>query len=377
MSACKDFQLAVAGVVALEHLAEADVAHAEQCPSCAALLERYRGLALLTTRTRRALEASGDLEAAAWVRIRERVDAAVESRRRRRWSWVAAFAVVGGAAAVLALVVAPRGEDGSEGMALPASALALGPVGVAPGAPRFSPMAAEPPVWAASEAGVEIVVEAGDVLEAGGAVRRIEAFGRHHLELAAGGAVRIVSWEPAKMTVEVVRGELRAAVQRAKGEDVFEVLSGDVTVRVLGTVFSVARRDDGATTVAVTRGRVGVFEGERLVREVGAGETETVDGALSTADGGEPPARRVAGEGARRRGPKIIEIDVPDQRMEARAGETSWMTSAAYRAIVSAIDSGRCRAAMKALDAWVGAPTSTSPPAAEVSKLRARCGAVP
>ena len=380
MSACSETRRAIIETIALDTLAEEHLAHAAQCPRCGALLGRVQQLDRVTKRTRRALEDEMDLSPASWVRIREGVDRAVERRHTGLvWTVVAATAAL---AVVLGVSVLQRGHD-DEGVR--SNGMALNGV-VAPETPAIA-LAPEAPVTvlAAAEAGHEVAVAPGDVLAATDAARTIDAFGRHHLTLAPGTTLRVGAWTATKMVLEVVRGEVTCDVNRALDEDIFEVHSGDVTVHVLGTVFSVARNAEGVTRVEVTRGRVGVVEGIGAMHEVAAGLSLTVP-ALTEAQAdpsdGEAQAdpsdgrseERTPRQGAHR-GPRIIQIDVPDQQMAATVDGT-WTSSRALKAIVKAIDDGNCRSAMKALDAAVaGSQGMQLPPAAEVAKLRARCAA--
>ncbi|PKN58272.1 MAG: hypothetical protein CVU56_06415 [Deltaproteobacteria bacterium HGW-Deltaproteobacteria-14] len=167
-------------------------------------------------------------------------------------------------------------------------------------------------------------------------------------------------------------GAVTCDVNRAVDEDVFEVVSGDVTVHVLGTIFTVARGGDGATRVAVERGRVGVVEGAGAMREVSAGESATFGDPTEARTDELPDEPRGARRGGHH-GPRVIQIDVPDQRMDASSD--GWTASRAFKAIVKAIDDGNCRAAMKALDAAIDASRAAPIPAGDVAKLRARCGA--
>jgi|GEM_PF-3312337 len=372
MSACSQTQRAIAQAVSLSALDEAHAAHAATCAQCGALLDRYRQLDRVTRRTRRVLETEGELSPNDWVRIREGIDRGIADRRP--WLRTALVTAAAAAAIVVAFAIVQGGQGSDVGRA---SALALDEVSQ-PTAPQVAivqpapapDLAPAPEILAAAEGGVGLTVASGDVLEAGDAARTIDAFGRHHVTIAADSAVRVIDWRSDKLALEVVSGEVTCDVNRAQGEDVFEVRSGDVTVRVLGTIFTVARDDAGATRVAVSRGRVGVIEGTGAMREIAAGESVEIAATTAQAERDavvEPRVRRAP------RGQRVIQIDVPDQQMDGSAAEVAWTSSLAYQAIVSAIDAGNCEAAMKALDAAVEASRRSPIPAGAVTKLRARC----
>ena len=368
MSACSDTQRAITEVISLADLADAHTAHAAGCAKCRALLGRYRQLDGLTRRSRRVLADLGDLPPNDWVRIREGVDREVE--RRRPWLTGALLAAAAALAVVAGVAVLQPGQvvevEHADG-------LALNEV-TAPGAPQVAlavPTPNEAVAVAAMENGAALTVAPGDVLKAGETPRTLDAFGRHHVTLAANTELRVRDWSANKMALEVVAGEVTCDVNRTLDEDIFEVVSGDVTVHVLGTVFTVARGADGATRVGVERGRVGVVEGTGAMRELSAGESATfgdpTEARVDELPGDPPPPRREA-----HRGPRVIQIDVPDQRMDPSTD--GWTGSRAFKAIVKAIDDGNCRAAMKALDAAVEASRAAPIPASDVAKLRARCG---
>lgn len=99
-------------------------------------------------------------------------------------------------------------------------------------------------------------------------------------------------FESGQRTVSLARGEAYFDVTHdASRPFVVKVANG--TVQVLGTAFSVRRRDDGAVDVVVARGRVGVaFGGQRRVlvpdravqfTDTGFGPVRAVDASLATA----------------------------------------------------------------------------------------------
>ncbi|MCB9733305.1 MAG: FecR domain-containing protein [Deltaproteobacteria bacterium] len=369
MTPCDTTERALAGALALEDIDAAALRHAESCPECGALLARSRSYALLTTRARRAVEAQGDLSPNAWARIRATVDEA--PARRRAWGrWSVGLAAI--AAAVLAWVVlSDRGAstDATRVVASAVGGLAL----------PEAPVVATAPAAARDADGRRLALGPGDLVEAP-AERTITAFGRHHVTLAAGTTLRVLSWSERKMTLELVRGSVTSDVTRAAGEDLYEVQTPEATVRVLGTIFTVSRAEGAETTdVSVARGKVSVTDSAGVEQLLTVGQRATVaapataleepgedaapDTDTDTADAGAHPAPRVT---PRKR---VIEIDVPSQRMAAPAfdGER------ALRAIEFAIVRGRCDAAMKALATLETSAGEGKLPAARVADLRARC----
>jgi len=112
----------------------------------------------------------------------------------------------------------------------------------------------------------------------------------------ATSAVRVVEQGPARVRVEAVRGPARYSVVPRPGR-AFEVHSGSVTVRVVGTEFVVEPRGD-TTRVEVSRGKVevswGGAEGEQAVVAAGASglyPPAPAAGALAGAAGAAAAAR--------------------------------------------------------------------------------------
>lgn len=117
---------------------------------------------------------------------------------------------------------------------------------------------------------------AGKVLRAGAAELRVTRDGLATLVLEPGGAARIIR-DDGVLAVDLERGALRAyVVPRAEAERVV-VTSQGVRVAVHGTVFRVARVDDG-TELDVLRGAVSVRGGDGLVQLVNAPRGVLADG---------------------------------------------------------------------------------------------------
>jgi transmembrane sensor len=84
--------------------------------------------------------------------------------------------------------------------------------------------------------------------------------------------VRVVEEQPSRVRVEAIRGRAHYSVVPNPGRS-FEVASGSVTVRVVGTEFQVERRED-KTFVEVSRGKVEVVWNGGAGREfISAGES--------------------------------------------------------------------------------------------------------
>ncbi|PIE18900.1 MAG: hypothetical protein CSA66_03475, partial [Proteobacteria bacterium] len=307
--------------------------------------------------------------------IREAVDDAASRAVWARYAGWAKVATVAVAGLVVGLAVAAELGRGDGGEA-PVRAGGRALVAVAPpAAPAIRP--------AASEGGARVALAEGDWLEAEGTARTIVAFGRHEIRLAPHTRVKASRWARDKVRLELASGEVRCDVNRAAGEGVFEVRSGDVGVRVLGTVFTVRREGEGSVFVSVSRGRVGVTDGAGAVREVAAGESLVVVGAEAAAaplpEGGaevevarKAPKPSRADRRPRRGGRRVIRIEVPDQEMAPTDPAAGVDVRASLGAIEAAIDRDNCVAAVKALDALeraVGAKRIGARGAA----LRARC----
>lgn len=101
----------------------------------------------------------------------------------------------------------------------------------------------------------------------------IELADGSRIEQSEDGAAIVDEVSEARVRVRAERGVIRCVVS-PRASRRFEVRSGDVTVTVLGTIFSVEPLADGHARVAVERGRVRVAwpTGQR---ELGAGETGT------------------------------------------------------------------------------------------------------
>jgi hypothetical protein len=388
---CTAVRSALVNAIALEELADGELAHAEACPDCGTLLTRYRELAVLTSRTRRALEQTRPtLDARAWERIREAVER--DSRRsfgarvgdlwNQRKPWFIGVFAVATAAIVLFALRSPTAEEsvqrvevagGSSGAHAAPSEVGKAPTfsdtpgaaakGIEAPAPAPSVAATEPEVVA-----VVAVLEGGQALELteGGSVvavsgpRTLTLYGRHVVEVSEGASLKVVELSALGIRLEVERGVATFEVNRAQGEAPFRVAAGDVTVEVRGTVFSVGRRLTDVT-VSVERGRVAVMrngQGAEDEVEVSAGERvvfPTVDVSLAPTPSNEARHRT---QGTPRKAHKrptperMVEVEVGHAAMKdprTRVLEPTEVSNL-IPAILGAVRAGRCVQALNALD---------------------------
>jgi len=107
------------------------------------------------------------------------------------------------------------------------------------------------------------------------------------IEVDRGGSLEVVRERGDQVRVSLGRGQARFSVAKKPGRT-FTVAAGAVTVTVVGTRFSVQRRDDGSVDVRVAEGRVRVQGPAGDVRLLGADEALTVPPAVPTP----PPSAR-------------------------------------------------------------------------------------
>ena len=143
--------------------------------------------------------------------------------------------------------------------------------------------------------------------------------------LETGAEVEVETQSMARVVLEQRRGTVRYEVRPAP-ERPFVVRAGDVEVRVLGTIFSVAVESDGVR-VAVERGHVAVVRGDRTLH-LRAGEdirvgAEAVADATSRSEELRPSAEDLSDDTA----PTIdgVAAQAPNDRA---SGRTGWRRSA-------------------------------------------------
>ena len=402
---CAAVRSALVNAIALEELADGELSHAEACLDCGALLARYRELAVLTSRTRRALEQTRPaLDARAWERIRDAVER--DSRRsfgarvaelwHERKSWfVGVLAVATAAVVVFALRSPPvNGVDGVDGPVQSVGSVhgvevaggtsgaeaapagegvtkevsvppAPAPVAAGVGSPGPSPVVAPTEqavaVISVAEGGAALDLADGGVVEASSGPRTLTLYGRHVVEVGEGASLRVVQLSPLGIQLEVERGVATFEVKRAQGEAPFRVAAGDVTVEVRGTVFSVGRRASDVS-VSVERGRVAVMrngQGAEDEVEVSAGERvvfPTIEVSVGPTPGEEarhatPGAPRKARD-SRPRPERMVEVEVGHAAMKHPQNKTAEApeVSNLIPAILGAVRAGRCVQALNALD---------------------------
>jgi ferric-dicitrate binding protein FerR (iron transport regulator) len=164
--------------------------------------------------------------------------------------------------------------------------------------------------------------QAGQVVRAAEHPEVLEAFGRHRLVLAPSSELEVLSWAPTDLAVHLRKGEVAAKIAKAAAGERVEVRTEGATARVVGTDFTVALEESGATRVEVREGVVEVSsraEGDSKPTRVTAGKTHRVVGhrAESTAPKMGKPERRTKRRPAAKSkedGFRLIEIDVPPQK---------------------------------------------------------------
>ncbi len=393
---CTAVSSALVNAIALEELADGELSHAEACPDCGALLARYRELAVLTSRTRRALEQTRPaLDARAWERIRDAVER--DSRRsfgarvaelwHERKSWFVGVLVVATAALVVFALRSPPSDESVESVhgvevaggtsgfeaapagvgvakevaAPPAPAPVEAGVGSPVPSPSVAPTEQAVAVIAAAEGGAALDLVEGGIVDAASGPRMLTLYGRHVVEVGEGAALRVVQLSPSGIRLEVERGVATFEVNRAQGEAPFRVAAGDVTVEVRGTIFSVGRRATDVT-VSVERGRVAVMrngQGAQDEVEVSAGERvvfPTIDLSLGPTPGSEAristPGTPRKAHSKRPKPERMVEVEVGHAAM--KDPRTSVMEASEVSnlipAILGAVRAGRCVQALNALD---------------------------
>lgn len=414
--------------------------HAQRCPDCATFVREFEAMQGLVVRAKAQARALPDLDPAAWARVRVAAEGSRGPARDapwRRWAWsvaaVAALGVTGwalwvgspagrrhvgpAAAAKGGAVARSAGTGGAAaGRGLGAHSAvdedhAAPPA--SPGALERSPRSPDPAaltvlVSGAFAAGHGQVVE-GATVQTTDSPATVHAFGRHLIQFAPHAVVRVAAWEPDRVELDVQRGAIRCDVERARDAERFLVRAGDAEVRVLGTIFTVARAG-GTVSVAVQRGRVAVARSGQPDVSVGAGE-RWARGALWTGgaagpSSAEPPPRTAAlaatprRPGARRprlaasapagragvgghangRAPArrdqrtappaegaessehVVEIDVPDQQAAPPAAPVSGSVRKLLVPIVAQIRGGGCARAVPRLREIARAFAERSPP---------------
>lgn len=320
MKRCVQYELGALDALNSRALAELE-AHADGCSDCTASRTRHRAYDGVVSRARAAAAAQEDLEPLAWVRIREGVDAGARGGRRWAMAWPVALAAV--AALAVAMLWLGPAENGSKNP-VPTDGIA------GFDAPRQAPQAPPNSVTAAAReaAPADELYAPGTRIESTDEARMMVAYGRHILTLAPRSVIDVISWSSDAMVLEVRRGSLECDVARASVDELFEVRSGQTQVRVLGTRFTVAAQSDGATGVAVAHGMVEVTHPSGTAR-LAAGQSERFGGAPAQDAATEQVEADEASESAPARGArsheprnrrgdptKLIDIKVPDQRMD-------------------------------------------------------------
>lgn len=245
--------------------------HLSDCPECRDALEAVE-------LARRALEsAKSSSPAVDWFATDERIGALVEKRMRvaARPRWIP-LALAGGLTAVAAAAAFMLWPSSAPSLETPPSEPPLVQVAqprpirveLARGLTRVA--AASEPV-AAGE-----TLKSGDVLRTGVAGKAfVHLPDASHVRVAAATQVALTRAEPDDVALTVSRGRvsIRASHEQRRA---FVVHAGDVSVHVVGTIFSVENGADGVE-VAVSEGEVRVASGEAKEATVKAGERLLID----------------------------------------------------------------------------------------------------
>lgn len=344
---CGEAQDRIAGAFGLDELDARTLDHAETCAACGPFLERYRQLAIVTLRARRAADREPELSPAAWAELRARVDARVA---RGRWAWLSwglgAVALAGAAALAFVLtrppepsvdVMSARGLSGARDNILVLARAAID---------------APPP---ALEAGSALALGAGSYLQSGDEPRAISAFGRHRIDLAPRSLVRVAQWSPGQMELVVELGRATFEVERATATETFDVWAGDLGVHVKGTIFTVENTGKGEARVSVERGKVTV---QRKARAASVGEPAAPEPESVAVAAGERLVVPIAVEGApgepQPKAPKPGKpervLDVAPGAQNQAPGPESASIANMIPPIFAAVRAGRCVSALNALD---------------------------
>lgn len=348
----------ISGAMALEDLSEKTLAHAEGCDTCGALLARQRELAVLTARVRRAHDQAGDLDPAAWARIRMAIDSRPSTPPWR--SWLFGLAAVGlGAAVVLWATATPDSVPGEDHQiareAKPTERVELAEKPEpTPGPekpidrPPVERTAVAPALEVATASGdLPVPVGPGSIIAAASDGERYRLIGRHTMELSQGARLRVRTLETAGVELDLLEGLASFDVYRAADERLFRVHVGDVLVEVRGTFWSVERRPNGVV-VSVERGRVAVMrEGEEEVM-VEAGE-RVVFPRLDLPPEVEPAPPTAALRSKRPKPEKMIEVEVGHSSARAPSAPAADVEHL-IPPILGAVRAGRCVQALSALD---------------------------
>jgi hypothetical protein len=243
--------------------------HLSDCPECRDGLEAV-------TLARRALEAArASAPALAWESTDEKVGALVEKRLKAsaRPRWVP-FVMGGGllAAAAVTLALAWPAAPAVQPLPQPPLVEVVAPVParveMARGLTRVA--ASIEPVLAGE------TLQGGDVLKTGVAGKAfVHLPDASHVRVAAATQLALTRADARDIALTLSRGRIavRASHEPRQG---FVVHAGDVTVQVVGTIFSVSNEASGVE-VAVSEGTVRVTAGDEKVLEVRAGQRLLVD----------------------------------------------------------------------------------------------------
>ena len=245
--------------------------HLSDCPECTDSLEAVRI-------ARRALASARHASPAVdWAQTDERVGALVEKRMRSmsRPRWVP-FAFAGGLVATAAAVTVLFWPTPEVVVEIPPSEPPLVQL-VAPKPIRVELARSLTRVSAESEpVSAGETLKSGDVLRTGVAGRAfVHLPDASHVRVSASTQVALTRADADDVALTVTRG--RVAVRAShEARKAFVVHAGDVSVYVVGTIFSVANGAEGVE-VAVAEGEVRVASGDSGQASVRAGQRLLID----------------------------------------------------------------------------------------------------
>jgi len=307
-------------------------------------------------------------------RIREAMQAAAETRRRRAWvtgALLAALVGVGAAAGVIAVSSALERPTTATASAVVRSELFAQSEDAGSSVERAEqrlPLQQTP-----------LALQAGDALHAGpAAVVEVALPDAGRATLAANGELQVTRALPAEQRFSLRHGRLAVAIPPEAPHRSLVVTTPHADVAVVGTVFAVAVRGEGAaaeTEVTVERGRVHVIarDGEARWLDAGASWRSSERAASEpAADGsalasGEVPATGAAGA-ARQAAPVRGGEPVGAAANQSTLPEQNRL----YRQALDARNSGDEARAIALLDSLIARhPGSPLRQEAEVERFRA------
>ncbi|MCP4675069.1 MAG: hypothetical protein GY854_06110, partial [Deltaproteobacteria bacterium] len=266
MSSCDLCQVFLDGRLDAED-EEAFFLHLNSCPECRAEVEQWKNVESIieTELVEDALRRKPTSAATDRLIERQRETRGLASRRIApsvHWALVAAAAVAMG---ILAFVFM-RGDRTVQAPMRPVDRTVAAPSQATTSIPlNVRVFNSENP---SEDSFAESV---GVLLDAPKGGRLVARTDRDHLGLAPSSRVRVLALHESTTRLELERGTVACSVASRSGEGEFIIEVGKVSVRVVGTRFSVARADDESVYVHVAEGAVAVTGNGVHARIVKAG----------------------------------------------------------------------------------------------------------